>query len=102
MYENLNGLNSILSGNDKLERARQIIDNMEADFVIYCEHRQDLRHKQNKNKFRQMFNGGETDIRAIAAPNANGNVGQVQGGGTTMLAFSNLMDQFYGDGLVRD
>ena len=33
MYENLNGLNSTLSGHDKLEKARQIIDDMEADVV---------------------------------------------------------------------
>ena len=35
MYENLDGLNSILSGNDKLEKARQIIDDMEADGGAY-------------------------------------------------------------------
>ena len=51
---------------------------MGADVVAYCEHRQNLRHKKNKNGFRQMFNGRETDIRAIAAHNAIENVGQVQ------------------------
>ena len=49
-----------------------------------------------------MFNGGQTDIRYIAARNANENVGRVQEGGTEMLAFSNLMDQFGSDGLGRD
>ena len=39
MYENSNGLNSILSGNEKLEKAIQIIDDMEADVVAYFEHR---------------------------------------------------------------
>ena len=39
MYENLNGLNSILSGNDKLEKSGQIIDDMDAEVVSYCEHR---------------------------------------------------------------
>ena len=33
MYENLNGLDFTLSGNNKLERERQIIDDMEADIV---------------------------------------------------------------------
>ena len=33
MTENLNGPNSTLSGNDKLEKAGQIIDDMEADVV---------------------------------------------------------------------
>ena len=39
MYEILNGLNSTLSGNYKMEKARQIIDDMEADVVAYCDHR---------------------------------------------------------------
>ena len=95
MYENLNGLNSILSGNNKLEKSRQIIDDMEADVVAYCQHRQNLRHK--KNEFRHMFNGGETDIRAIAEHNDNENMGRVQEGGTAMLAFGNLMNQFDGN-----
>ena len=33
MYENFNGLNSTISGNDKLEKSRQIIDDMEAGVV---------------------------------------------------------------------
>ena len=78
MYEILNDLNSIISGNDKLEKARQIIDDIEAYVVAYCEHRQNLRQKQNKNGFRHIFNGGETDIRAIAAHNGNDNVSRVQ------------------------
>ena len=52
MNEIFNGLNSILSVNDKLEKARQIIYDMEADVVAYCENRQNIRHKQNKNRFR--------------------------------------------------
>ena len=75
---------------------------MEADVVAYCEHRQNLRHKENKNGFMQMFNGGETDLRAISAHNANGDMGRVQEGGTEMLAFGNLMDQFDSDRLGRD
>ena len=49
-----------------------------------------------------MFNGGETDIRAISSHNANENVGQVQEGGTAMLAFGNVMYQFDVDGSGRD
>ena len=74
---------------------------MVADVVTYCQHRQNLRNKQ-KNVFRQMFNSGETDIRAIAAHNANENVVQVQEGGTEMLAFGNLVDQFDGNKSGRD
>ena len=49
-----------------------------------------------------MLNGGKTDVRAVVAHNANGNVGQVQEGGTAMLVFGNLMDQFDGNGSGRD
>ncbi len=45
IYENLNGLRSVLVKNDKLEKARQVIDDLEADLVCYIEHRQNLQHR---------------------------------------------------------
>ena len=43
IYENLNGLQSTMSKqNGKLEKARQVIDNLQADIVCYNEHRQNL------------------------------------------------------------
>jgi len=77
IYENLNGLQSTLSNkNEKLEKARRVIDDLQADVVCYNEHRQNLRHKANQNGFRQMFNGGETDLRAIASHNVHKSVGK--------------------------
>ena len=59
IYENLNGIQSCLSNkNEKLEKARRVIDDLQADVVCYNEHHQNLRHKANRNGFRQMFNGG--------------------------------------------
>jgi hypothetical protein len=59
IYENLNGIQSSLSNkNEKLEKARRVIDDLQADVVCYNEHHQNLRHKANHNGFRQMFNGG--------------------------------------------
>ena len=59
IYENLNGLQSSLSNkNEKLEKARRVIDNLQANVVCYNEHRQNLQHKANRNGFRQMFNAG--------------------------------------------
>jgi hypothetical protein len=59
IYENLNGIQSTLSNkNEKLEKARKVIDDLQADVVCYNEHRQNLQHKTNRNGFRQMFNGG--------------------------------------------
>ena len=52
LYENRNGLNNRLCGNKKLDKARQIYDDLEADIVAGNEHRLNLRHKKNKNEFR--------------------------------------------------
>ena len=71
--------------NEMLEKARQIIDNLEVDIVCCNKHRQKLKHKQNRNGFRQMFNGGETDPMATATHNIHENVGKYQEGGMAML-----------------
>jgi hypothetical protein len=51
IYENLNGLNSRMSENEKLEKARELIHDLEADIMCYNEHRLNLIHKDNKNGF---------------------------------------------------
>jgi hypothetical protein len=71
MYENLNGLQSALPKNEKLDKARQVINYLKAYVVCYNEHHQYLKHKTNQNWFRQMFIGGETELRVIAAHNVN-------------------------------
>ena len=77
IYENLNWLQSTLSNkNEKLEKARRVIDDLQADVVCFNEHRQNLRHKANRNGFRQMFNGGETELRAIASHNVHESIGK--------------------------
>ena len=87
IYENLNGLNSRMSDDEKLDKARELIHDLEADIVCYNEHRLNLMHKDNKNGFSQLFRGGEADIRTIAAHNRHEGkeVGRVQEGGTAML-----------------
>jgi hypothetical protein len=102
IYENLNGLQSTLSKNEKLDKARQVINDLQADVVCYNEHRQNLKHKTNRNGFRQMFNGGETNLRAIAAHNANKEAGKFQEGGTAMLVYGDLIKQFDSEGSGRD
>ncbi len=94
IYEILNGLQSTLSKNEKLDKPRQVINDLQADVVCYNEHCQNLKHKANRNGFRQMFNGGETELRATAAHNINEDAGKFQEGGTAMLAFGDLIEQF--------
>jgi hypothetical protein len=37
--------------NGKLEKAQQVIDDLQADIVCYNKHRQNLQHKANRNGF---------------------------------------------------
>ena len=96
VYENLNGLNSRLSENEKLEKARQINHDLEVDIACYNEHRLNLSHKDNRNGFSQLFCSRESDIRSVAAHNKHEGkeCGHVQEGGTTMVLFGTLIEQF--------
>ena len=77
IYENLNGLQSTLSNkNEKLEKARKVIDDLQANIFSYNKQRQNLRHKSNRYGFQQMFNGGETELLAIASHNKNKEAGK--------------------------
>ncbi len=52
IHENLNGLQSRMSKQSgKLEKAQQVIDNLQADIVCYNKHHQNLGHKANCNGF---------------------------------------------------
>jgi len=96
IYENLNGLNSRPSNNGKLEKASQLNHDLEVDVACYNEHRLNLMHKDNRNGFLQLFRGGEADIRTVAAHNKHEGreLDSVQEGGTAMVLFGNLIEQF--------
>jgi hypothetical protein len=95
IYENLNGLQSTLSNkNEKLEKARKVIDDLQANIFSYNKHRQNLRHKSNRNGFQQMFNGGEKELRAIASHNKNEEAGKFQDRGAAMIVYGDLIQQF--------
>jgi hypothetical protein len=79
-----------------------VIDDLQADIVCYNEHCQNLRHKANRNGFRQMFNGGETELRAIASHNRNEDAGKFQEGGTAMMVYGDLIQQFNPEASGRD
>ena len=99
IYENLNGLQStLLIKNEKLEKARRVINELRADIVCYNEHRQNLWHRLNRNGFRQMFNGGETELRAIASYNMHKEAGKFQEGGMEMMTYGDLIQQFDPEG----
>ncbi len=78
--ENINGINTRLSKNEKVERMREIHDELEVDVAAYCEHKINYKHRRNINGFNQLFNGGEASIHLIAAHNVHENVGRIKGG----------------------
>ncbi len=55
LCENPNGLNNQITGNQKLGKAINIKDKLDADGLLFCEHRLNLHHKDNRNNFKQMF-----------------------------------------------
>ena len=58
LYENANGIPNRLGGNKKLDKAKELIDKLGADVIAYNEHQQNLRHKDNRNGWNQLFRGG--------------------------------------------
>ena len=69
IYENLDGLLNKIGGNEKLEKEKTIIDDLEADIACFNEHKQNLMHKDNVNGFSQLFKVGKAEVRAVAAHN---------------------------------
>ncbi len=59
LYKNANGIHNRLGGNAKLDKAKDLINELEADIVAYNEHRQNLQHKDNRNGWNQLFRGGK-------------------------------------------
>ena len=53
--ENCNGLNNKISGNMKIGKALDIKDDLDIDCLMYCKHRLNFKHKDNKNDLKQMF-----------------------------------------------
>ena len=73
LCENPNGLNNQITGNQKLGKAIDIKDELDADGLLFCEHILNLHHRDNKNNFKQMFQR-EVACRAIAANKVHQNI----------------------------
>ena len=53
--KNCNGFNNRIGGNNKIAKAMDIKEDLDIDCLLYCEHRLNFRHKDNKNDLKQMF-----------------------------------------------
>ena len=94
IYENIDGINTKISGNEKLEKEKEVIDELGADFAAFCEPRINCAHKDNVNGLSQMFHGGEAEIRTQTGWNVHENVGRTQQGGTGLLLYGELIQQY--------
>ena len=93
-YENVNGIATHISGNEKLEKVKGILDDMEVDLFAFNEHKINFAHRDNKkNGLAKLFNGGETLTRAVGGnlkhPVAK-TLGRKMEGGTGMIAYGEL------------
>jgi hypothetical protein len=102
IYENINGLNTRMKDNDKLERMQELHDALEVDIAAYCEHKINYQHKMNTNGFNQLFRWGEAAVHSIVAHNVHENVGKIQQGGTSLILFGHLTQNFEGNESEKD
>ena len=56
-----------MSGNEKVECAKEIHDKLEMDIAVCCKHQLNMRHKKNCNGFNQLFKGGEAAVQLLIA-----------------------------------
>ena len=94
LYKNANGIPNRLGGDEKLDKAKELIDELGTNVVAYNEHRKNLRHKDNRNEWNQLFRGGESDVCSVVAHNEHesDNIGRVQEGGTGLLMFGPITE----------
>ncbi|KAL7498396.1 hypothetical protein ACHAWT_006230 [Skeletonema menzelii] len=95
LYENTDGLNPRMSGNEKVERGREMFDELEVDIVALNETKINVKHNQNVNGLAQLFNGGEAEVKVVHGCNYHdGAISKIQQGGTAVLTFGPLIEQF--------
>jgi hypothetical protein len=67
IYENVNDLSNRLSNNEKVEKAKEIHDELEIDIVAYNKHRLNMSHRGNINGFNQLFKGGKVALQSVVS-----------------------------------
>eukprot|EP00956_Cyclotella_meneghiniana_P029293 scaffold70426_cov59-Cyclotella_meneghiniana.AAC.4 len=92
-YENTNTLPARLHNNDKLDKLKHVINDLELDVLGLNEHRNNLKHKVcRRHGIVQLFDGGESLVRGSWCSNSNEDLDKyvsrrTQEGGTGMLTF---------------
>jgi hypothetical protein len=88
MGKNCNELNNKIRGNEKIDKILDIKEDLDIDCLMFCEHRLNFRHKDNKNNLKQMFQR-ELACMAVSAHNIHEAkfAGRTQEGGTGTICF---------------
>ncbi len=91
MGENCNSFNNRIGGNVKIAKALDIKEDLDINCFMYCKHRINFRHKDNKNDLKQMFQC-KLAFMAVLAHNVHKAkyAGRVQVGGTGTNCFGEL------------
>ncbi len=55
MGKNCKGFNNRIGGNEKIAKALDIKEDLDINCLMYCKHCINLRHTDNKNNLKQMF-----------------------------------------------
>jgi len=93
MGKNCNGFNNKIGRNNKIDKALDIKDKLDIDCLLYCKHRINFWHKDNKNDLKQMFQW-ELACTAIAAHNVHEgkHARRVQEGDTGSICFGDATE----------
>jgi hypothetical protein len=88
MGENCSGLLNRIRCNGKIAKALDIKEDLNVNCLMYCKHRINFRHKENKHDLKQMFQC-ELACTAVSAHNIHEVkvAGRVQEGGTGTICF---------------
>jgi hypothetical protein len=97
IYKTVSGISNKLSNNEKVEKAKEIHNELEVDIVAYNKHRLNMQDQQNVNGFNQLFKGGKATIQSVVAHNVHKDFGRMQEGGTSLMAFRTITEHLVYD-----
>ncbi len=81
-----------MSNNNKVEKAKEVIDKLEVDIVAYNKHCLNMQDWQYVNGFNQLLKGGKVAIQSVVAQNVHENIGMLQEGGTSLIVIGPLTE----------
>jgi hypothetical protein len=91
-----------LSNNKKVDKAKEIHNELEVNIAAYYKHRLNTQDRHNINGFNQVFKGGDTAVQSVVAHNTYENISCIKEGGTSLLLYGALTEQLAHDEPGKD